>query len=108
MRVFLDANVLFSAAKSDGAVRELLRRLQTAGLAGFECHRRDAGPGGGITQRARPARVVQYQHAAKALDKFPDFRIAQVGAQLRQVGAAQRAGMHVDQSIAVADDAVEQ
>lgn len=31
MRVFLDANVLFSAAKSDGAVRELLRRLLQAG-----------------------------------------------------------------------------
>ena len=31
MRVFLDANVLFSAAKSDGAVRELLHRLVRAG-----------------------------------------------------------------------------
>ena len=31
MRVFLDANVLFSAAKSDGAVRELLHRLAHAG-----------------------------------------------------------------------------
>ena len=31
MRVFLDANVLFSAAKSDGAVRELLHRLGRAG-----------------------------------------------------------------------------
>jgi rRNA-processing protein FCF1 len=31
MRVFLDANILFSAAKSDGAVRELLRRLLEAG-----------------------------------------------------------------------------
>lgn len=31
MRVFLDANVLFSAAKSDGAVRALLRLLQTRG-----------------------------------------------------------------------------
>lgn len=31
MRVFLDANILFSAAKSDGAVRELLRRLREAG-----------------------------------------------------------------------------
>ena len=31
MRVFLDANVLFSAAKSSGAVRELLRRLLDAG-----------------------------------------------------------------------------
>lgn len=31
MRVFLDANILFSAAKSDGAVRELLRRLVAHG-----------------------------------------------------------------------------
>ncbi len=27
MRVFLDANILFSAAKSDGAIRQLLRNL---------------------------------------------------------------------------------
>ena len=31
MRVFLDANILFSAAKSDGAVRELLKRVLDAG-----------------------------------------------------------------------------
>ncbi|MBA3775324.1 MAG: PIN domain-containing protein [Betaproteobacteria bacterium] len=31
MRIFLDANVLFSAAKSDGAVRELLALLDEAG-----------------------------------------------------------------------------
>jgi uncharacterized protein len=31
MRVFLDANILFSAAKSAGAVRELLRRLLERG-----------------------------------------------------------------------------
>ncbi|HRP30149.1 MAG TPA: PIN domain-containing protein [Burkholderiaceae bacterium] len=31
MRVFLDANVLFSAAKSDGAVRRLLRLLEERG-----------------------------------------------------------------------------
>lgn len=31
MRVFLDANVLFSAAKSDGAVREFVRLLLEAG-----------------------------------------------------------------------------
>jgi hypothetical protein len=31
MRVFLDANILFSAAKSDGAVRQLLGLLH-AGL----------------------------------------------------------------------------
>lgn len=31
MRIFLDANVLFSAAKSDGAVRQLLRLLVERG-----------------------------------------------------------------------------
>jgi hypothetical protein len=31
VRVFLDANILFSAAKTAGAVRELLARLETAG-----------------------------------------------------------------------------
>ncbi|RPH63389.1 MAG: PIN domain-containing protein, partial [Burkholderiales bacterium] len=31
MRIFLDANVLFSAAKSAGAVRELLTLLEGAG-----------------------------------------------------------------------------
>jgi uncharacterized protein len=31
MRIFLDANILFSAAKSAGAVRELLRRAQATG-----------------------------------------------------------------------------
>ena len=31
MRVFLDANILFSAAKSDGAVRQLLKLLERCG-----------------------------------------------------------------------------
>ena len=31
MRIFLDANILFSAAKSAGAIRELLERLHAAG-----------------------------------------------------------------------------
>lgn len=31
MRIFLDANILFSAAKSNGAVRELLELLREAG-----------------------------------------------------------------------------
>lgn len=35
MRIFLDANILFSAAKSDGAVRRLLGLLADAG---HECH----------------------------------------------------------------------
>jgi predicted nucleic acid-binding protein len=33
MRVFLDANVIFSAAKSDGAIRRLLVLLEEAGHA---------------------------------------------------------------------------
>jgi hypothetical protein len=33
MRIFLDANVLFSAAKSDGTVRQLLALLIDAGHA---------------------------------------------------------------------------
>jgi len=35
MRVFLDANILFSAAKSDGAIRQLLNLLVASGHA---CH----------------------------------------------------------------------
>jgi predicted nucleic acid-binding protein len=31
MRIFLDANILFSAAKTDGAMRELIRLLRAAG-----------------------------------------------------------------------------
>ena len=31
MRIFLDANILFSAAKSDGAVRELVGQLRAEG-----------------------------------------------------------------------------
>jgi uncharacterized protein len=31
MRIFLDANILFSAAKTDGSTRELLRLLRTKG-----------------------------------------------------------------------------
>ena len=31
LRIFLDANILFSAAQSDGAIRRLLRELQAAG-----------------------------------------------------------------------------
>ena len=33
MRIFLDANILFSAARADGAVRALLNLLQEAGHA---------------------------------------------------------------------------
>jgi predicted nucleic acid-binding protein len=33
VRIFLDANILFSAARADGAMRELLQLLQSAGHA---------------------------------------------------------------------------
>lgn len=33
MRIFLDANILFSAARADGAMRELLQILQSSGHA---------------------------------------------------------------------------
>ena len=33
MRIFLDANILFSAARADGAIRQLLRLLQLEGHA---------------------------------------------------------------------------
>ena len=35
MRIFLDANILFSAAKTDGAIRRLLALIAEAG---HECH----------------------------------------------------------------------
>jgi len=34
MRVFLDANILFSAAKSPGAIRQLVEQIQ---IRGYEC-----------------------------------------------------------------------
>lgn len=56
MRIFLDANILFSAAKSDGAVRHLLRLLLEAGhecwVDGFvvaEARRNLVAKGGGTS-----------------------------------------------------------
>lgn len=56
MRIFLDANILFSAAKSDGAVRRLPRLLLEAGhecwADGFviaEARRNLVAKGGGAT-----------------------------------------------------------
>ena len=60
MRVFLDANILFSAAKSDGALRALLRLLLDRG---HEC-RVDAC---GVAQ-ARRNRVDKGPQAIEALD----------------------------------------
>ena len=60
MRVFLDANILFSAAKSDGAVRALLRLLLDRG---HEC-RADAY----VAAEARRNLVTKGPQAIAALD----------------------------------------
>jgi uncharacterized protein len=60
MRVFLDANILFSAAKSDGAVRSLVRLLVERG---HECWA-DAY----VVEEARRNLVAKGPEALKVLD----------------------------------------
>ena len=86
LRVFLDANVLFSAAKSDGAVRELLRLLLHAGhecwvddYVVFEA-RRNLGTKGpealaaleATLMRARVSPAQAPGPALKELDSLPE------------------------------------
>lgn len=72
MRVFLDANILFSAAKSDGAVRELLRRLLDAG---HECWVDEY-----VVVEARRNLERKGADALRALDALlPLLRVAAVG-----------------------------
>lgn len=86
MRVFLDANILFSAAKSDGAVRELLRLLRQAGheccvdeYVAFEARRNLENKGVEALSafetllgrlRVSPAQAVR--EASKELDWLPE------------------------------------
>ncbi len=60
MRVFLDANILFSAAKSDGAVRHLLRLLAEAR---HECWADDY-----VVIEARRNVAAKYPDALSALE----------------------------------------
>ena len=60
MRIFLDANVLFSAAKSDGAVRQLLGLLVDAG---HECW-----ADGYVVEEARRNLVAKAPAEAPILD----------------------------------------
>jgi len=60
MRIFLDANILFSAAKSDGAVRRLLRLLISAG---HECQ-----VDGYVTEEARRNLLAKAPGAVTALE----------------------------------------
>ena len=79
MRIFLDANILFSAAKSDGAVRRLLHRLLDGG---HECH-----ADGYVVEEARrnlivkaPAREAALQtllRRMKVADVHPSGSVAE-------------------------------
>lgn len=60
MRIFLDANILFSAAKSDGAVRLLLNLLRKAG---HECC-----VDGYVTEEARRNLAAKAPGSLAALD----------------------------------------
>ncbi|MDE0221022.1 MAG: PIN domain-containing protein [Spirochaetaceae bacterium] len=60
MRIFLDANVLFSAAQTDGAVRELINRLRAAD------HRLMADSY--VWEEARRNLVARYPSALPAFD----------------------------------------
>jgi hypothetical protein len=60
MRVFLDANILFSAAKTDGAVRRLLHLLLEAG---HDCH-----ADGFVAEEARRNLAARFPDGLAALD----------------------------------------
>ena len=60
MRIFLDANILFSAAKSDGAVRRLLQLLDQAG---HECW-----ADGFVAEEARRNLAVKSPERLEALE----------------------------------------
>jgi predicted nucleic acid-binding protein len=62
MRVFLDANVLFSAAKSDGAVRRLLALLIEAG--------HDCWADGYVVEEARRNLAVKAPSGVAVLDSL--------------------------------------
>lgn len=79
MRIFLDANVLFSAAKSDGAVRRLVEIL---GRAGHECHA-DAY----VVEEARRNLALKAPGGLAALDRLLE-RIHVARVRARTEGAA--------------------
>ena len=72
MRIFLDANVLFSAAKSDGAVRQLLMLLEKSG---HECR-----VDGYVIEEARRNLVAKAPDRVVALEKLLS-RMRKAGAQ---------------------------
>ncbi len=76
MRVFLDANVLFSAARSDGAVRRLLRLLVDEG---HECW-----VDGFVLAEARRNLALKAPASLPALEALlPHLRIGALGTRAR-------------------------
>ncbi len=73
MRIFLDANILFSAAKSDGAIRMLLGLLAEAG---HECHADTF-----VVEEARRNLALKAPGSLPVLDRLLDrIHVAQVTA----------------------------
>jgi len=73
MRIFLDANILFSAAKSDSAIRMLLGLLQEAG---HECHANTF-----VVEEARRNLALKAPGSLPVLDRLLDrIHVAQVTA----------------------------
>ena len=72
MRIFLDANVLFSAAKSDGVVRQLLTLLEKSG---HECC-----VDGYVIEEARRNLVAKAPDGVVALERLLS-RLKTAGAQ---------------------------
>ena len=77
MKVFLDANILFSAAKSDGAIRELLELLIKAG---HECW-----ADGFVAEEARRNLVAKAPQALGYLESLLS-RLRLAGAQPADAG----------------------
>lgn len=80
MRIFLDANILFSAAKSDGATRRLLALLAEAG---HECHADTY-----VVEEARRNLALKAPGNLPVLDRLvARIHVAQVKASLAEAEA---------------------
>ena len=84
MRIFLDANILFSAAKSDGAVRKLLHLLVEAG---HECW-----VDGYVLEEARRNLAAKFPQGLAPLERLLE-RTHGAGAQ--SAGAALEASLEL-------------
>jgi hypothetical protein len=80
MRVFLDANIIFSAAKSDGAIRRLLLMLRRGG------HKLVAD--GYVLEEARRNLAIKFPAGVEALDALlPTLEIVEAHAAAPAISA---------------------